>query len=129
MSRQMRILCVEDDVDARLIMTMFLEQAGYEVVEASNNSNALELAEQNGFALIILDNWMAERSGVELCKQIRRFDTHTPVLFFSGAAYKTDVEEALAAGAQAYLTKPTDYKVVVATVGELIHSASMQSTG
>jgi DNA-binding response OmpR family regulator len=125
----MRILCVEDDADARELMRIFLRQAGYEAVEASDSGDALELAKQNEFALIILDNWLTQGSGVELCKQIRAFDTHTPILFFSGAAYKADVEQAMEAGAQAYLIKPTDYRVVVATVGELIQSARMHSAG
>lgn len=123
----MRILCVEDDADSRELMRIFLEEKGYEVLEASNSSDALELAKQGGLALIILDNCMARGSGVELCKQIRGFDTQTPILFFSGAAYKTDVEGAMGAGAQAYLIKPTDYRVVVATVGKLIHSANLQA--
>ena len=123
----MRILCVEDDADSRELVTLILEQAGYEVVTASDSSNALELAEQKGFALIMLDNWLAPGSGVELCKQIRRFDTHTPIIFLSSAAYKTDVQQAMAAGAQSYITKPTDFGTLIATIGDLIHSPSPSS--
>ena|ERR1700742_1224620 len=123
----MRILCVEDDADSRELMTLILEQAGYEVVTASDTGNALELAEQNKFALIILDNWLAPGSGVELCKQIRRFDTHTPIIFLSSAAYKIDAEQAMAAGAQDYITKPADFGALIATIGNLVHSSSPQS--
>ena len=55
---------------------------------------------------IYLDNWLLDRSGVELCRAIREFDPHTPILFYSAAAYAHDIREAISAGAQRYLVKP-----------------------
>lgn len=125
----MRILCVEDDADSREILTMFLELEGYEVVTAVNSAEGLKLARQDGLAAIILDNCMERGSGVDLCKQIRQFDSHTPILFYSGAVYQTDAQQAMAAGAQVYLTKPTDFKVIVETIGELIRDPGRLSAG
>lgn len=123
----MRILCVEDDVDSREMMTVLLEQAGYEVFTAGSATDGLGLARQGSFALIILDNWYERGSGIELCKQIRRFDTRTPIVFFSGAAYEADIQQGMQAGAQRYLTKPTGIKVLVKTVEELTHLRSRPS--
>jgi DNA-binding response OmpR family regulator len=55
-----------------------------------------------------LDSWLPDRSGVELCRSIRRFDPHTPVIFYSAAAYARDIEDALRAGAQDYHIKPVN---------------------
>ena len=124
----MKILCVEDDADSREMMTILLGAAGYEVLTASGSTDALELARKNGFAVIILDNWFDEGSGVELCKQIRQHDSRTPIIFYSGAAYQSDIDRALEAGAQRYLTKPSGIHVLVQTIKEtLSHSKSIET--
>jgi DNA-binding response OmpR family regulator len=112
----MRILCVEDDADSREMMTIILEQAGYEVVAASNPADGLKIAKHDAPALIILDNWYDRGSGVELCKQIRQFDSRTPIIFYSGAAFQSDVRKAMDAGAQGYLIKPVGIRDLIATI-------------
>ena len=101
-----RILFVEDDEDTQELMLFLLGDYGYEVVIAASVSNALECAKSGGLALCILDHWFTESNGIELCEQIRAFDPDTPIVFYSGAGYKADIEKGLAAGAQAYLVKP-----------------------
>lgn len=59
--------------------------------------------------------------GVELCREIRRSDPSTPVVFYSGAGLDSEREAALAAGAQAYLLKPGDAASLVGTVRRLLH--------
>jgi DNA-binding response OmpR family regulator len=124
----MRILCVEDDADSRQIMSILLERAGYEVVLAKSTTDGLRLAEKDGFDLIILDNWFEKGSGIELCKQIRGFDTDTPILFFTSAAFKSDFKEAMDAGAQGYLVKPGGIEVLIETIEGLTHPTNGRST-
>ena len=124
----MRILCVEDDADSREMIVALLGLSGYEVVTANSTIDGLELAKQGSFALFILDNWYERGSGVELCKQIRRVDTNTPILFYSGAAYEEDVQQAMEAGAQGYLFKPTGIQEMVRTIEELTGYAKRQPT-
>jgi DNA-binding response OmpR family regulator len=69
---------------------------------------------------------MPHISGVKLCEQLRQFDQHTPVLFYSGAAYDADRESALASGAQGYLVKPAAGEQLIAEVLRLV-SGSRQS--
>jgi DNA-binding response OmpR family regulator len=45
--------------------------------------------------LYILDCWSPDKSGVELCRAIREFDPHTPILFYSATAYAKDIQEGL----------------------------------
>jgi len=100
-----RILFVEDEEDERELAALTL--AEYTLNCARDFHEGLRLARQRYFDLYILDNWLPDVSGVELCRTIRKFDPHTPVMFYSAAAYKRDIAEALRAGAQAYLVKPT----------------------
>jgi len=116
----MRILYVDDDADSRKMLAVLLGRAGNEVVTASSASHGLELTKQGSFALIILDNWFKEGSGVELCQQIRGFDTHTPIIFFSGAGCESDIEEAMQSGANAYLIKPVDVEHLEQTITRLL---------
>jgi DNA-binding response OmpR family regulator len=99
-----RILLVEDEEDGIALATLAL--AEYEITCARNFDEGLSIAQQRDFDLYILDSWLPDKSGVELCRAIREFDPDTPILFYSGAAYARDIEDALRAGAQDYLIKP-----------------------
>ena len=98
------ILLVEDTEDTRELVALTL--AEYRLTFARNFVEGLHLAWQGYFDLYILDNWLPDISGVELCRIIRKFDPHTPVLFYSACAYPRDLQAAYSAGAQAYLVKP-----------------------
>jgi DNA-binding response OmpR family regulator len=117
-----RILCVDDHEDTRSMMSVLLDQYGYEAVIAVSVSHALESARSGGLALCILDHWLTESNGIELCQQIRAFDSHTPIMFYSGAGYGPDIQKGLGAGAQAYLVKP-DFERLRPTIDRLIHGA------
>jgi DNA-binding response OmpR family regulator len=69
---------------------------------------------------IILDNRLPDGKGTALCRQIRSFDHRTPIIFYSAAAYQSDIDQALAAGAQLYLTKPTDLERLSAALQQLL---------
>jgi DNA-binding response OmpR family regulator len=114
-----RILCVEDDRDTRELMGVLLTTYGYEPVISTSVSAALEQISLGGFALCILDNWLGQSSGIDLCKRIRAHDQHTPIIFYSGAAYKTDIQNGLNAGAQAYVVKP-DFEHLEETIDRLV---------
>jgi DNA-binding response OmpR family regulator len=62
-------------------------------------------------------------SGIDLCKKLREFDPSTPILFYSGAAYESDKQQAFAAGAQGYLVKPVDNDELIEQVSRLISAA------
>jgi DNA-binding response OmpR family regulator len=59
-------------------------------------------------------------SGIELCRELRRFDSNTPILFYSGAAYEHDKKDAEESGAQGYVTKPADGDELISEVLRLI---------
>jgi DNA-binding response OmpR family regulator len=113
-----RILLVEDYEDSRDLAALTL--AEYTPTCARNFNEGLRLARHGYFDLYILDNWLPDGSGVELCRSIRGFDPHTPILFHSAAAYAKDIQQGLQAGAQAYLVKPVLPDELRRTVAQLI---------
>jgi DNA-binding response OmpR family regulator len=95
----------------------------YMVICARDFREGMRLARQRYFDLYILDNWLPDRSGVELCRLIREFDPHTPILFYSAAGYARDTLEAMRAGAQGYLVKPVSFCELRQAVTQLISAA------
>lgn len=119
-----RLLCVDDDRDSCYLLSALLSLEGYDVVTAPSAREGIDLAKQGGFDTIVLDNWLPEMTGVELCQMIRNFDSKTPILFYSAAAYQSDINTALGSGANAYLTKPSGIDELVRTIEELIGKES-----
>ena len=115
-----RILCTEDDEDTRDLLVLTLSMAGYDVICTETGTNALNLIRREKFDLCLIDNWMPGLSGENLCKDIREFDTKTPILFYSGAGYESDKTRALDAGAQGYLVKPVLGDQLIAEVVRII---------
>jgi DNA-binding response OmpR family regulator len=97
-----------------------LKPLGYNVIPASSFGDAWRSITSEQFDLYLLDHWLPGGSGLELCRQIRAFDQHTPIVFFTGAARESERQAALAAGAQAYLVKPGDVALLVATIERLL---------
>lgn len=112
------ILFVEDTADTRFLVEYALQQEGLAVDTAQTADEGLTLARQNSYSLILLDIGLPDKDGVALCRDIRRYDQHTPIIFYSAFAELLDRDEATAAGAQGTLRKPED----TGRLGELIRS-------
>ena len=112
------ILYVDDNADSCEVISLMLNFADdkYDVTTVDSADKALDLIERWDYDLYILDYRLPEIDGIELCRLIRRSDTVTPIIFYSGAAYKAERELAMAAGANAYLVKPNDLDNLTETV-------------
>jgi CheY-like chemotaxis protein len=118
---QGHILYCEDHDDTRILMTLMLEKAGFQVTTAESGAECLMLAKKGQhFNLYLLDFTYSDLSGVAVCEAIRKFDAQTPVLFYSGHAMPAEREEAMNAGAQEYLVKPEDLFNLVECVARWI---------
>ncbi|HSE16973.1 MAG TPA: response regulator [Pyrinomonadaceae bacterium] len=117
-----RVLYIEDHEDTRELVTLVLEQKSLEVVTGETIASGVALAGSQDFDLYLLDSWLPDGSGLDLCKQIRKFDAETPIVFYSAAAYAADRELALNSGAQAYLVKPSHPSELCSLVCTLIES-------
>src|SRR5215216_3119042 len=119
-----RVLYIEDHEDTRELVTLVLEQKCLEVVTGSTIKSGVSLASSQQFDLYLLDSWLPDGSGLELCRKIREFDKATPILFYSAAAYEIDRVDAIKSGAQAYLIKPSHPSELCSLVTALIESHS-----
>ena len=115
------ILFVEDRSDHFDLLAIIL--ADYRLVHARNFAEGLRFASKKYFDLYILDNWLPDGNGIDLCQLIRTFDPHTPILFCSAVAYEADIQEGLTAGAQAYFVKPFDFEELQLAVARLTNVA------
>lgn len=115
----MRILHVEDDEDTRTLVACVLRTEGWQVVSAENATAGIELAAAGGFDLYLIDNRIEGDTSNALCRSLRSLDPHTPILFYSGAVFPSDVASALASGAQGYLKKPCTPEELVAEILKL----------
>ena len=119
---QPRVLCVDDNEDAREMLTELLKFSLIETRAVGTAAQALSLIQTEHFDLYLLDAWLPDLDGVELCRRLRVLDAHTPVLFYSGAAYEDDKKRAIEAGANAYVNKPDIYELL-GSVTELVPMA------
>ena len=117
-----RVLYIEDHEDTRELVTLVLEKRSIEVVSGSTIERGVALAGSQQFDLYLLDSWLPDGSGLDLCRRIREFDKATPILFYSAAAYEIDRDLAIRCGAQAYLVKPSQPSELCNLVTSLIES-------
>ena len=115
-----RVLCVDDDEGTCTMLCGLLGLIDCRAETAATAAQALEMLTRQRFDLYLLDNWLPGGSGIELCREIRRSDPSTPIIFYTGAGLDSEREEGLAAGAQAYLVKPGDAAALVETVRRLL---------
>ena len=100
------ILFADDESDIRELVQLILQAAGFRVCTTESAADVLRLVTAERFDALLLDYWMREATGIELCRQIRTFDQSTPILICSGAVTKADRKAATLAGAQGYVEKP-----------------------
>jgi CheY-like chemotaxis protein len=108
MAQLYRILVAEDEADIRFMTCFTLRYGGFEVIEARDGAQALELAQQQVPDLILLDVKMPRLDGIEACRRIKALPTlrDVPVVFVSALGQEQEVARGEDAGATAYLLKP-----------------------
>ncbi len=127
-----RVLVIEDSPEFRLMVATVLENAGHEVVLASDGSKGLELAGSTNPSVIVLDLGLPDIDGLEVCQKLRSF-TDAYVLMLSGRDGQEDKYEGLTVGADEYLTKPFEAKELLLRIEVLLRrprsSASQPEPG
>lgn len=116
-----RVLLVEDTEDNRLMMRRLLELSGYRVSEAVNGVEAVTVAERETPDLILMDLSLPMVDGLAATRQIRQLPDMAKVPIIAVSAHDTaDFHaEALAAGCDAYVTKPVDYTELEDLISDL----------
>ncbi len=116
-----RILICDDDLPVRLLVRVVLDD-DYEFSEASNATEALELARRLPPDLVILDIMLAGRNGLDLLEELRRDPRlrEVPMIVLTASPERED--DALAAGADRFFMKPFEPDELKSTVEELLAS-------
>jgi DNA-binding response OmpR family regulator len=112
------ILCVEDDLDTCELLGILL--ADWQTTFVHRLDDARRKLENNRFDLYILDNWLPDGSGIDLCWHIRETDGDTPIIFTSAVGNKTEIKKAREAGAVEYLVKPYEPENLQKIIKELL---------
>jgi CheY-like chemotaxis protein len=116
------ILYVDDHEDSSEMLKLVLSQSDYEVHTARTVEEAIQLAQTHKFDLYVLDKRLPDGSGLELCAQFNQLTPGVPCIVYTGDAYEIHRQEALAAGATAYVAKP-NIEDLIETVHKLISQA------
>ncbi len=116
----MKILIAEDSASIRNVLKMGLEANSYIVDEAEDGESALYMAKINTYDLVILDIIMPRKSGLEACRDMRKFGISIPILILSTKNDVLSKIELLNSGADDYITKPFSFEELLARLKTLL---------
>jgi CheY-like chemotaxis protein len=122
-----KILYVDDHEDSSEMLKLVLTESDYEVHTAPTIEDALQLAQTHQFDVYVLDKRLPDGSGLELCQQFNRLTPGVPCIVYTGDAYEIHRQEAIAAGATAYVAKP-DIEGLIETVRKLLMQRECATT-
>ena len=116
------VVCADDDQDILALVTLRLERAGFEVAQARDGDEAVEIVMARRPVLAILDVMMPRRTGYEVLAAVRADPSLAglKVILLSARVQESDIERGIDAGADAYLAKPFKAPDLVAKVEELL---------
>ncbi len=120
MEKQIKILVVDDESRMRKLVRDFLVKKGYDVIEAGDGEQALDLFYANkDISLIILDVMMPKLNGFEVCKEIREH-SKVPIIMLTAKGGEGDELNGFELGVDEYIAKPFSPKILVARVEAIL---------
>jgi two-component system, OmpR family, alkaline phosphatase synthesis response regulator PhoP len=119
-----RVLLVEDEAGLALTLGDRLRSENYQVEIAHDGEDGLALAAAGGFGVILLDWMLPRRSGIDICRELRRRGIGTPILMLTARGQTLDKVVGLKLGADDYLTKPFEMPELLARVEALLRRAN-----
>ena len=121
---KIKILVADDESRMRKLVKDFLAREGYEVLEAADGSEALDIFyEDNNISLIILDVMMPNIDGLEVCREIRS-QSKVPIIMLTAKSEERDELQGFDSGADEYISKPFSPKILVARVNALLRRSN-----
>ena len=120
MSDKIKILVVDDESRMRKLVRDFLEREGYQVLEAGNGLEAMELFyEEKDIALLILDVMMPKMDGWQVCREIRQ-SSKVPIIMLTARSEERDELLGFELGVDEYISKPFSPKILVARIEAIL---------
>ncbi|MBQ9392299.1 MAG: response regulator transcription factor [Lachnospiraceae bacterium] len=118
-----KILIADDESRIRKLVNDFLSREGYEIIEASDGKEALDVFYDKNPDLVILDVMMPKFTGLEVCKEIRE-SSSVPIIILTAKDTESDELSGFSSGADEYISKPFSPKILVARVNALLRRSS-----
>ncbi|MCH5263994.1 MAG: response regulator transcription factor [Lachnospiraceae bacterium] len=124
---RLKILVVDDESRMRKLVKDFLTKSNYEVVEATDGAEAVDIFfENNDISLIILDVMMPKMDGWQVCKEIREY-SKVPIIMLTAKSDERDELLGFELGVDEYISKPFSPKILVARVEAILRRTSRGS--
>ena len=123
-----KILIVEDDGNIRELLRLYLEREGYEITEAANGEEGVELWRKINPDMILLDVMMPIMDGWQVCKIIRK-ESKVPIIILTAKGETFDKVNGLEMGADDYIVKPLEMREVVARVRAVFRRFAPEDSG
>ena len=121
----LKILIVDDESRMRKLVSDFLTKKGYEVIEAENGEQAVDLFFQNkNIELIILDVMMPKMDGWQVCREIRQY-SKVPIIMLTAKSDEKDELLGFELGVDEYISKPFSPKILVARVEAILRRTNV----
>ena len=127
--RKQRVLVVEDDENMRTLVADVCRRERYDLVEAANGEQGLQMASADEPDIVLLDWVLPDMSGIDVCRELRRRGAICPILMMTGRTAKVDVVVGLQVGADDYITKPVDLHELAARLSAHLRRARMSPAG
>jgi CheY-like chemotaxis protein len=114
-----RILYVDDHEDSAEMFRLLVSSPSYEVQTAQSVAEAMEFARTEAFDLYVLDKRLPDGSGMDLCIMLNALTPGVPCIFYTGDTYEVHRQQAITAGAKAYVPKP-NVEALIDTVHRML---------
>lgn len=124
---KLKILVVDDESRMRKLVRDFLVKAGYEVVEAGDGEEAVDLfMQQKDIALIVLDVMMPKMDGWQVCREVRSY-SKVPIIMLTARGDERDELQGFQLGVDEYISKPFSPKILVARIEAILRRTNQVS--
>ena len=121
-------MIVEDDGNIRELLRLYLEREGYEITEAANGEEGVELWRKINPDMILLDVMMPIMDGWQVCKIIRK-ESKVPIIIMTAKGETFDKVNGLEMGADDYIVKPLEMREVIARVRAIFRRLAPEDSG
>ena len=125
---QNKIILIEDEASVVSFIKKGLQEVGYEVSVAFDGTTGIQIVKEHEFDLIVLDIMLPGINGLEVCKEIRKFNTNIPVLFLTALGTSENIVIGFESGGDDYLVKPFKFIELVARIKGLLRRSPVISS-
>ncbi len=129
MSKNIKILWADDEIDNLKPQILFLEKKGYDITAVTNGYDAIEKSKEETYDVVFLDESMPGISGLETLAEIKRANTNLPVVMITKNEAEHIMEEAIGSQISDYLIKPVNPNQILLTLKKIIDNKRLVSEG